>query len=249
MIKTIKDIVKKDEYCGNNHCAVLLYGKLEKITMAIYLVTDLFPQDEPIKFCLRKKSIQLMSFIMSLTNDQAVLGEESFFQITTLMSEIDSLLRIALMSNLLSEMNYLIIGEEYGKFLDFIKERKSEGVGHKLVLENDFFRDKDTCDEGDNEMISDKGQDKGQKENKGQVVLTVKKNINKNKNLNAKDKIARKDLIISMIKKKKEVTIKDISKNIKDCSEKTLQRELVALVVEGVLKKAGERRWSRYSLN
>lgn len=30
------------------------------------------------------------------------------------------------------------------------------------------------------------------------------------------------------------------------CSEKTLQRELVSMVISGVLKKAGEKRWSRY---
>ena len=54
--------------------------------------------------------------------------------------------------------------------------------------------------------------------------------------------------ILDIIKIKKKVTIKDISSLIKDCSEKTIQRELVALLKEGVLRKEGERRWSTYSL-
>ena len=33
------------------------------------------------------------------------------------------------------------------------------------------------------------------------------------------------------------------------CGEKTLQRELVSMVSDGVLKKTGEKRWSKYSLN
>ena len=42
--------------------------------------------------------------------------------------------------------------------------------------------------------------------------------------------------------------IKDIVMSITGCSEKTIQRELSALVAQGVLKKIGEKRWSRYEL-
>jgi len=42
--------------------------------------------------------------------------------------------------------------------------------------------------------------------------------------------------------------IKDITSLIGDYSEKTVQRDLVALVKAGVLKKEGERRWSKYML-
>ncbi len=43
-------------------------------------------------------------------------------------------------------------------------------------------------------------------------------------------------------------TIKDISAKIQDCSEKTLQRELISMIKDGLVHKEGERRWSRYSL-
>ncbi len=55
--------------------------------------------------------------------------------------------------------------------------------------------------------------------------------------------------IIKLLKGKNNLTIKDFSLIIKGCSEKTIQRELLRLVKLGVLKKAGERRWSRYSLS
>jgi len=42
--------------------------------------------------------------------------------------------------------------------------------------------------------------------------------------------------------------VKDFAKVITDISEKTIQRELLDLVQRGVIKKEGERRWSRYSL-
>lgn len=54
--------------------------------------------------------------------------------------------------------------------------------------------------------------------------------------------------IINTIKEKGELSIKDLTDVIKGCSEKTIQRELISLVTDGVLYKTGERRWSRYSL-
>lgn len=64
----------------------------------------------------------------------------------------------------------------------------------------------------------------------------------------------RKELILNFITQKRiegnneGVMIKDILSKIKDISEKTLQRELSALVAKGVLKKIGDKRWSRYLL-
>jgi hypothetical protein len=69
----------------------------------------------------------------------------------------------------------------------------------------------------------------------------------------------RRDEILLIIKGTNgNATIKDIkdmaqasqnkSMSIINCSEKTLQRELISMVKDGVLYKAGEKRWSRYFL-
>jgi len=58
----------------------------------------------------------------------------------------------------------------------------------------------------------------------------------------------RQQIILGIIKEIGESSIKDISDNIRDCSEKTIQRELNTLIYDGVLKKIGERRWSKYIL-
>jgi len=50
------------------------------------------------------------------------------------------------------------------------------------------------------------------------------------------------------LKNQSNLTIKDFSKVITDCSEKTIQRELLDMVEKGIIKKEGERRWSKYSL-
>jgi len=58
----------------------------------------------------------------------------------------------------------------------------------------------------------------------------------------------RRTRISTILEAKGEATIKDISEIVTDCSEKTIQRELNAMIEDNVVKREGERRWSKYSL-
>lgn len=59
----------------------------------------------------------------------------------------------------------------------------------------------------------------------------------------------RRERIKTILEAKGEATIKDISEIVTDISEKTVQRELNAMIEDGTVKRQGERRWSRYSLS
>ena len=61
-------------------------------------------------------------------------------------------------------------------------------------------------------------------------------------------KNSRQSVIIGLLKRKKEIMIKDVSPLINGCSEKTIQRELLSMVKAGILKKEGKKRWSKYLL-
>jgi hypothetical protein len=62
------------------------------------------------------------------------------------------------------------------------------------------------------------------------------------------DTKTRRDRILDVLKEKGPVTIKDITDVVTDCSEKTVQRELIALIKDNRVHREGERRWSKYSL-
>jgi len=89
---------------------------------------------------------------------------------------------------------------------------------------------------------------KGQKTATTSSNTKVRQDLEDNKKFDFAVKLNRRNSILKIIKDKKEVTIKDISNLIADVSEKTIQRELGNLVSEGVLKKIGEKRWSKYML-
>lgn len=58
----------------------------------------------------------------------------------------------------------------------------------------------------------------------------------------------RRERIKTILEAKGEATIKDISEIITDCSEKTIQRELNSMIEDNIVKRQGERRWSKYSM-
>jgi len=59
----------------------------------------------------------------------------------------------------------------------------------------------------------------------------------------------RRDQILALMLKNQEYSISEITNKIPGCSEKTVARELDNLILEKKLKRIGERRWARYSLN
>ena len=58
----------------------------------------------------------------------------------------------------------------------------------------------------------------------------------------------RRQSIIKVIGQIKSASLTDIKNVITDVGEKTLQRELMSLIAEGVVLKTGDKRWARYSL-
>lgn len=60
--------------------------------------------------------------------------------------------------------------------------------------------------------------------------------------------ISRTDRIVSFLRDNAGASVGDIHTVVSDCSEKTIQRELMSLIDKGLVRKEGERRWSRYFL-
>jgi hypothetical protein len=83
------------------------------------------------------------------------------------------------------------------------------------------------------------------KDNKGQVKETSLKNKGHAQG-HAVGESKRAPVILGFVRKHTGSSIKDISRAVKGCSEKTIQRELALLIEQGLVEKRGERRWSLY---
>jgi hypothetical protein len=217
--------------------------KAQKISSAIYLVTSFFTDQEPLKWRLRTLSTHLIS--------------EEVKDKKALITEITSLFVLAKNSNLIADTNFTILSQELSKLsenmetslaISFPKElpqpepktsvstpiaRVPERVSSGTAFSQMDYLSMEDIRDNIREERAFKPEEKADLKNFGAV--SVKKN-------------SRQSVIISLLKRKKEIMIKDVSPLISNCSEKTIQRELLAMVQAGVLKKVGEKRWSRYTL-
>ncbi len=222
-IDSNEDFTKLGFFSGEPYLKQV-FKKTEKVVAALYLVSNLIKDKEPIKWKLRERSMTLMSAALTLNDDQSF---DKDFAVRTVFSdilEILSTLSLAHMSGLLSEMNYNILRVEVEKIANILKdnlviERETKGY----VLSESFFKE---------DIVKAKN-----------IVPVIKDNVTE-----LPKKNNRQEVILSLLKTRSNLTIKDVAQVVTDCSEKTIQRELINMVEKGLVKREGERRWSRYSL-
>jgi len=248
-------------FSGDSY-GLFVFKKTEMIVTAVYLLTGLMSDHEPMKERVRELATLLISSALNMS--ERVWGEE-FFQknILNTISEMAVLFDIAESTKMVSKMNHDILSSELQKLSDFLITSTSNYSSAKIAFSPNIFS-------GDYNYVPDKGYQnsisnnqrsslgnnedfyKGQKDIKDIEKDTVLNKMSSMKSdvgeKNIKDKNNRQDIIKSMLKSGVKLTIKDFAKNIKGCSEKTIQRELISMVNGGVLKKEGERRWSKYFL-
>lgn len=262
--------------------------KTEKLSSAVYVLTDFLSDSEPIKQRLRVAVITLLTDVHSLKHlalsDRKRVAKEA----VDTMGSILSLFEVAASVHLISRMNTGVLAQEYTALAEVLRDRlfaPQEG----LRLSHDYF--KSSLDDvpqgssmreqelaGDREDISQRHYGKDIKDTKiaqlndpahhqngyephGESRYGIKDNYKikepvsvrqeledtKSKN-KSEERFSRRTQILNFVKDNKQVMIKDICGKLRDVGEKTVQRELGALISAGLIKKTGERRWSRYSL-
>lgn len=223
-----------------------IFKKTEKITSALYLISGLLKDEEPMKWELRDKGMDLVgsSFMASST----VPGDKNVMIQTLFSSALEtiSLLNIAKLSNLISPMNHKLLVAEIDNVLGLLRDKlasSAENAGY--VLSEEFFRTPSMFGSG---FKSDNRSNRNNSYDGNGSEKQVKTTVSKGHVDVVEKKSHRQDAIVTILKGQSNLTIKDFVKVIKDCSEKTIQRDLIELVDRGIVKKEGERRWSKYSL-
>ncbi len=196
--------------------------RTQRLVTAIYFITGFFSDQEPIKWKLRSISSDLIS---SGTRDRIAT-----------VRDIVSLFSIAKNAGIVSNTNYEILFNELSKLENEIEKSFSAlmpAMNKSLIEPKSTDKIRDNISEP---LLEEKTSERIERPILKEFgAVSVKKN-------------KRQSIIIGILKRKKEIMIKDITPLINGCSEKTIQRELGEMVSSGVLRKIGEKRWSRYTL-
>lgn len=252
-------------FSGDSY-GLFVFQKTEKIVKAVYLLTSLMSDNEPMKELSRKLANDMLQNVFKLSD--RVWGEDkNYKKMLSDISELISLFDIAEYTKMMSKINKEIINSELKKLSDFLITSSDNDSSAKLALEGGFFDKNYNYIQNNNINNNLQNEVKFENQNRDQIIyknsvqniykgqtdmsfkninneMSVIKNIVSTKKI--KDKNNRQDTILKMLKTGTKLTIKDFSKNIKGCSEKTIQRELITMLEKGILKKEGERRWSKY---
>lgn len=245
----------------------LSYRKTNKLITALYMVTDIIDITEPIRTKLRFLGAEIISDINALNYSKRT---DITINITKKITEIITFLDIVHALSMVSAMNSSILKKEFIA----LKKSLEEGNNNSVWLEEFLLKDASVNDE----QVQNKNSVRLGVQSSGSLMKALKDINMSNRNgmsdrlsfmpnnkIIAENSVSNKRTDSDMTKKERrfeivniikmnnsQATITDIKNSakgvLKMCGEKTLQRELVSMVADGVLKKEGDKRWSKYLL-
>jgi hypothetical protein len=214
---------------------VYIYKKAERLAKAIHLVTPAFRSAPALRDRMDAIAIGLV--------DAAILPPSSARDsMSRELLALSSVLSIARTGGLLSTMNAELIAREAQQLLQEIATYEEP----RLFMEEAPSLAELAKEAGADRLLSHSPQPQASRPQQP----AVRKSSYKGQSIGqVKDKTSdRRQAIKSVLSSKGPSYIKDISTVIREVSEKTIQRELQALIDTGEVVKTGERRWTVYSL-
>jgi DNA-binding transcriptional ArsR family regulator len=240
----------------NNEKIYYLYRKVESVVAALFLVTD-SSQDQHgvLRDEVRKHSLKcLMSITQFIASERLTL--QTLQVVSADMLHLHSLIQAGFWSGVFSEMNSSILQKEimaaYVLGTDLMEQYKNKFSINPALFSNqevspeDYKRQTQSAISQDSASANRTGIYKGQDKRHDQIK-DIKDRVKKD--TVSDSKLDRREKILKVLAHKNNLNVKDFTQVIMGVSEKTIQRELLSLVDEKLIKKEGERRWSTYSLN
>ncbi len=245
----------------------LVTRKTEKIVTALYLITDVMGEDLPLTQSIRSESLDLLNACYRFLSSSIGMNPHEMSRIAIRLEHVLSLVSIGKITHHISEMNAQVLSVELEKVIQVvtgeladIRTKQATYNGTKegaLVLTQPALPSRILSDMAFDEMIKNRKRQNDIKTTlttfindtkKDPVLKTNQNDIPKIKTTHPVSLEKRKQKIIEVITSHKNATMQDIQKFVTDCSDKTLQRELVSLIGLGMIRKEGDKRWATYHI-
>ncbi len=207
-----------------------IYGqimdKVQKLTGALYRVTDLLSDREPLKWLLRNKAINIYENITSIifAKNKDNIIEETLNN----LSQIISILELVSMGAFISNLNFEVLKREYVNLRALIEGKRSDIASEQKLLSD----------------ISIGQSSIGQLPKNKADAQDVQDRV-----LHKAVVVDRKEKVLEFIRAEGPKTISEIIPVFNGISEKTIQRDLLDLVKSGKVRAEGEKRWRKYSIS
>lgn len=230
--------------------------KTEKLVTAVYMLTDFLSDTEPMKSRLRTAGTALLSDTHSLERLDVSERKVAAMKAIEDLESILSFLEVAAHASLISPKNVQILRDEFLALKNILHDRIAVPVESISFRQEFFALPPRTRQEGrqDEENSSEsERRDFSIRQNVGYIRDIKKDKVNLKSDISEINRGAKPEVtlrqrdLLYFIKDKKIISIKDAIVKFPNIGEKTIQRDLIALIQKGAVLRTGERRWSRYS--
>lgn len=199
------------------------------MTLALYRVTDFFPQGEALRKHLREKANDIFGGV----GEYGFSGDNQH-EAVAILAKIQALkgyLNVARSMRFVKPINLTVIEREYDFLANF--------------LHGELENVKPTAPKKEEPQVKDNNKEKlstweefSVREEKEPGLEPISEAMSD-----------RQQKILDHLRKSEHAKISDFAPQFAGISTKTIQRDLQDLVTKNVLKKEGEKRWTVYSFN
>lgn len=236
---------------GSNVAASQAYKTMERLVTATYMVTNLVPEQEPLRARIRDILNSLLEDTLHLRRGFNSLGSDSLKEIIAQVRLVMSLLDALYTSGLISSMNLNVLKGAFTKFSESILTLSEASSADGVELTPDYFELQSLSsgsDSAGNTKATRVQHRTASSFNNSNTLKSKNNSTSKvpNKQSTSRASKVRVNNIIEFITKRGSANVSELSEVITGCSNKTLQRDLTALVKKSILKKEGSKRWTRY---
>lgn len=192
-----------------------------ELTINLYRATDIFSDEEPLKFLLRKKSNEILEEISPhhFSENSTISFEESE-KLGKMIQSLKSLLKVAESREEGDQLTFFFLTGEYERI-----EKELGGVySSQEVLETHFYH-QDGFNRKNEEINHNKDISHGEEINHGDI---------KTKEVSI---TGRQEKILSLLRHQPNLDVNKMAQNFSGITTRTIRRDLMGLLEKGLLKK------------
>lgn len=228
-----------------------LQERAARAAAAVYRVTDLFTNNEPLKWKLRKDALNVTETLekkFSLASGNHLVFLQELQNAQKHIRSLRAKLAVAQAGGYILRINFQVLEQEYKDIADILTGEMT-GVSNKAdknlldiyIGHGVFIKDMQNLTDMSNRKPSIVNQSIG---GSSEVSVYSKKNISEPSSINE-----RQEAIKNTLQRKSWIGLPDlVSLYSAGVSNKTIQRDLQILMQRGIVQSKGERRWRRYAL-
>jgi hypothetical protein len=234
--------VRTDPF-GDNHSGERAYRRAERLVAGIFLLTNHIDSRERLRQEVRSNAISLLDHILALRDEMRSTTSPRVTEFQARVRCLISQIRMLVFAGFVSSQNAETVSgalDELGNFIH-LSQRTNLSESVRFVRE-DFLNVRELSkghirDIKDSKVVKDKEtvKDTQQSQEEGVAIGTS-------------IMTSRASSILEILRAGGEMNIRDVSANLPEYGEKTIQRELGVLIERGLVRRSGLKRWSRYAI-